>query len=135
MAAMEEASRARPAAAVPRATIALAVLALWAMLVPWVAEAVGAELDVATRLEVVDHVVPGTLVLACCAVVAIARPGELVRLGAFGAAALAGFWITATHAVLLPEAVDGITPWPAALLHLSAGPPVTVLALWALLRL
>jgi hypothetical protein len=117
-----------------RGLIALAALAAWAMAVPWFARAVGAELDVPARLEMTDHVVPGAVVLVCCAVLA-APAGELVRLGMLGVAALAGFWITATHAVLLPEAIDGISPWPAALLHLSAGAPVTVLALWLLLRL
>jgi hypothetical protein len=113
----------------------LAALAAWAVVVPWFARAVGAELDVPTRLEVIDHVVPGAIVLASCAFLAAAPAGELARLAALGVAALAGFWITATHAVLLPEAIDGISPWPAALLHLSAGAPVTVLALWLLLRL
>ena len=130
---MEQASLHR--AANRRGRVALAVLAAWAMVVPWFARAVGAELDVPARLEVIDHVVPGAIVLACCAYLTAAPAGELGRLAALGVAALAGFWITATHAVLLPEAIDGISPWPAALLHLSAGAPVTVLALWLLLRL
>ena len=107
------------------------------MAVPWIARALGLELDVPTRLEIVDHVVPGVIVLGCCAVLthpATAAPLKgLLPLTVLGLASLAGFWITATHAVLVPEAIDGVAPWGAALLHLSAGPPVTVLALWMLL--
>ncbi len=42
---------------------ALTGLSAWATGVPWLARAVGLELDVATRLEVVDHVVPGVVML------------------------------------------------------------------------
>ena len=115
----------------------LAALAVWAIAVPWLARALGAELDVPTRLEVIDHVVPGAVVLACCACLghptAGGLPGSLVRLCLAGVACLAGFWITATHAVLLPEAVEGVSRWSAALLHLSAGPPITAWSLWMLL--
>jgi len=111
---------------------ALAVAAVWAMAVPWIARALGQTLDVTTRLEVIDHVVPGAAVLVCCALAGAA--GEFVRLSAAGVALLAGLWITATHVTLVSEAADGITPWGAALLHLSAGPPVLLLSLWMLLR-
>jgi hypothetical protein len=113
---------------------ALAALAVWASAVPWIARALGAELDVSTRLEVIDHVVPGAIVVACCALLLRLRPpGSLARLGVIAIAALSGFWMTATHAVLVSEALDGVSPWGAALLHLSAGPPVTIMALWMLL--
>lgn len=139
MTAVEHASTvgARRASGERRRVIALAALAAWAIAVPWLARVLGLELDVPTRLEIVDHVVPGAIVLAGCAAMlrpaASAQPGGLLRLGVLGVVCLAGFWITATHAVLLPEAIDGISPWGAALLHLSAGPPVTVLSLWMLL--
>jgi hypothetical protein len=120
-----------------RRVLALGALALWAITVPWLARAAGLALDVPTHLEVIDHVVPGVIVLGCCAAlvhpVATGPPGSLLRLGVTAVACLSGFWITATHATLLPEAVDGISPWGTALLHLSAGPPITVLALWMLL--
>jgi hypothetical protein len=118
-----------------RRVAALAALAVWAGVVPWLARALGTELDVATRLEVVDHVVPGAIVVCCCALLLRLgrRPGSLARLGAIAVAALAGFWITATHAILVTEALDGVSPWGAALLHLSAGPPVTIIAVWMLL--
>jgi len=107
------------------------------MAVPWLARAAGLALDVPARLEVIDHVVPGVIVLACCAAQlhprAGGRPGSLRRLALIGTAALAGFWITVTHAPLVPEALEGIAGWGPALMHLSAGPPVTVYALWMLM--
>jgi hypothetical protein len=120
-----------------RRVLALGALAVWAIVVPWLARAVGLALDVPTHLEVIDHAVPGVIVLGCCAALlhpaATGPPGSVLRLAVTGVACLAGFWITATHATLVPEAIDGISPWGAALLHLSAGPPITVLALWMLL--
>ena len=120
-----------------RRALALGGLAAWAIAVPWLARAIGLELEVATRLEVIDHVLPGLIVLACCAAHLHPRstgpPGSLRRLAVIGTAALAGFWITVTHAPLVGEALDGIADWGPALLHLSAGPPVTVVALWMLL--
>jgi hypothetical protein len=107
------------------------------MAVPWLARAVGLEVDVPTRLEVIDHVVPGAVALACAAVLArVTRrddPGDLRRFSACAVAALAGAWITATHVTLVPEALDGVTGWGPALLHLSAGPPIVVLAVAILL--
>ena len=120
-----------------RRAMALGALAAWAIAVPWVARSLGLPLDVPARLEVIDHVVPGLVALACCAALAhptaAGPPGGPPRLGILGLAYLAGFWITATHATLLPEAIDGVSPWGAALLHLSAGPPVALVALWTLL--
>jgi hypothetical protein len=121
---------------VPTAARRVAVLAgfaAWAMAVPWIARVVGLRLDVPARLEVVDHVVPGAVVLACCAALLLSGAAALVRLGVIGLASLAGLWITATHVTLVPEAIDGVTAWGPALIHLSAGPPVAVMALWMLL--
>jgi hypothetical protein len=47
---------------------------------------------------------------------------------------LTGLWITATHVPLIPDALEGLAPWGAVLLHLSAGPPILALGLWMLLR-
>jgi hypothetical protein len=122
-------------ATIDRGAAALAALAAWAAAVPWLARAAGQELDVSTRLEVIDHVVPGAVVLACCALLlrpGAAAPGSLARMVPVAIAILAGFWITVTHITLVPEALDGVSPWGAALLHLSAGPPIMLLALWML---
>ena len=114
----------------------LAGLAFWATVAPWLAEAVGLELAVSTRLEIVDHVVPGVIMLAGAAGLATrgAVPGGLVWLGAGAIAFLVGVWITATHVPLIPAALQGGAPWGAALLHLSTGPPILVSGVWLLLR-
>ncbi len=120
----------RPPTAEMRAAGILAALAAWAVTAPYVARAAGLRLDVPARLEIADHVIPGLLALACSIAVLGARPGTLRWLLAAGVALLAGLWITATHVPLLPEALDGVTPWGAALVHVSAGPPVALAAVW-----
>lgn len=126
-----------PASLQARWAIALTALSAWAIAVPWLAAAIGLELEVATRLEIADHVVPGLIMLATAAVLA-ARGGPsgggVVWIGASGIAFLTGLWITATHVPLIPQAVEGLAPWGAALLHLSAGPPILAAGLWLLLR-
>ncbi len=119
-----------------RWSTALAGLAVWATTVPWLAEAVGLELDVSPRLEIVDHVIPGVVMLAAAALLAArgGPRGSLVWLGVAAIAFLTGFWITATHVPLIPDALDGAAPWGAALVHLSTGPPIMLLGLWLLLR-
>lgn len=110
---------------------ALAGLAVWAITVPWLGEAVGLELDVATRLEIADHVIPGVVTLAGAAllVTRAGAPGSVIWLGAGAIAFLTGLWITSTHVPLILEALAGIAPWAPALLHFSGGPPITVLGL------
>ena len=107
------------------------------MVVPYLATAVGLEVDVPARVEVVDHVVPGALVVAVSGVLVGLRdrldPEGLPALSLIGVACLAGFWTTSTHVPLLAEAADGVTSWGAALLHFSSGPPVVAVALWMIL--
>jgi hypothetical protein len=125
-----------PASSQARWATALAGLAAWAIAVPWLAAAVGLELDVATRLEIADHVIPGVVMLVGAALLAMrgATPGSTVWLGVGAVAFLTGLWITATHVPLIPDALEGLAPWGAVLLHLSAGPPILALGLWMLLR-
>jgi predicted membrane channel-forming protein YqfA (hemolysin III family) len=115
---------------------AVAGLAAWTIAVPWLAEAIGLTLDVATRLEIADHVVPGVLVLVGVALLVTrgSPPGNKVSLYVGGVVFLSGLWITATHTPLIFDAVEGMARWDAALLHLSAGPPITALGGWMLLR-
>ena len=130
-------ARRRPVPTGRRPAVVLALLGAWAIAVPWLARALGLALDVPTRLEVIDHVVPGLVVLACSGLLGHPRtcgaPGSLPRLALLGVCALSGIWITATHLTLVPEALDGTTGWGPALMHLSAGPAVVVAALAALL--
>lgn len=107
---------------------------LWAAVVPYVAAALGLDLDVPASTEVVDHVVPGVaLIMAGVALAAVGGPeGGMAWPALAGAAFLLGFWITATHVPLLLEAPAGRSPWDASLVHLSAGPPAALLAAWML---
>jgi hypothetical protein len=111
----------------------LAAIGGFTAVTPYLAGAVGLDVDVAASVEVVDHVVPGlTVVGAAIAVLALGRrTGDAQVLGAAMVALLAGLWVTASHAPLLADAADGDVGWGAALLHVAAGPPL--LALSALL--
>lgn len=116
---------------------ALGVLGGWALAVPYVANAAGLELNVAPRLEVIDHVVPGVLVVAAAAIVLALRRGdpaayEAPVMGAGAIAMLAALWITTSHVPLLGDAAQGSAPVAASLVHGSAGPPVLLLSLWLL---
>ncbi len=127
---------AMPGALHVRWAAALAAVAAWATIVPWLAEAVGLGLDVPTRLEIADHVVPGVVTLVAVALLAVlgGRSASTVWLGVGSVTFLAGLWTTSTHVPLIFDAFEGATPWGAALLHFSAGPPILVLGLWVLLR-
>jgi hypothetical protein len=132
MATMTAVDPSRPAGAsrARRWALVLAFASVWAAVVPYLGRAIGWRLDVAASVEVVDHVVPGGVALAAASVLAGVGSRVPVAVGdvrwsvAAGASFLAGFWIAATHAPLVAEALDGVSPWDAALLHLSAGLPV-----------
>lgn len=108
-----------------------AVLCAWSVSVPWLGEVLGLGVEVATSIEIVDHVVPGLAGIAAAAVmVAPVRRGESgtpALLLASGVLALAGLWMTATHVPLLLQAARGFVPWPNALWHSAGGPLVLAL--------
>ena len=128
----------RPAAVTVR-PIAVALLALgaWAATVPYVAAVAGLELDVAGRVEFVDHVVPGVVVVAVAAWLATGHGDEptAAALGAAAACVLAAFWISATHVSLLVDAARGVAPAGASILHGTAGPALLIAAGVLLARL
>jgi hypothetical protein len=73
--------------------------------------------------EVVDHIIPGALVVLACVVV-LARRGQaagpsMVPFVAGLVVLLAGFWMVATHVPLVAQAMRGEAPWPATLYHSS----------------
>ena len=112
----------------------------WAIVVPYLGPAWELTARVPARVEVVDHVLPGSLA-AIAAVVGLGRRGRLAKaspdaavIAASALAVLAGFWATATHVPVLPVAAGGYISWPAALLHVSAGPPLLAASLVLLLR-
>lgn len=111
----------------------LAVLAALSTLPPYVGAAVGLELDVPTRLEVADHVVPGLAALAASLGVAV-----LVRAGRSplsagvlvlaGSCVLAGLWQVSTHVPLLLQSGSPGVPAAAVLLHAVPGLGVLTIA-------
>ncbi|MEJ7787331.1 MAG: DUF6529 family protein [Solirubrobacteraceae bacterium] len=116
---------------------ALGILGAWALAVPYVAAAAGLELDLAPKLEVIDHVVPGAVILGASAIVLALRrqdpaAHEVPVIGTVAIAMLAALWITTSHIPLLGEAAQGSAPLAASLLHGAAGPPVLLLSLWLL---
>ena len=123
-----------------RAQLALAVLGALSILPPYLGPALGLELDVAAKIEVVDHVVPGVVVVLCGVLAALlARRQEEVGHGApalalTGLCFLAGLWQTSTHVPLVFEAGEPATPLGAVLLHSVVGPMILGLALWLILR-
>lgn len=117
--------------------LALAALAIWSIVPPYLGPLVGLELDVASSVEVVDHVVPG---VTACAGALIARAevrggaADSIRaLAALGACALAGLFQTVTHAPLVLDAGGPLQPVDSVVLHATPGPALLLLSLWLLL--
>ncbi len=116
----------------------LAALGAWSIVVPALGHVLGLGVDVATRVEVVDHVVPGAVVTAAAtSLTVLARRRSLARsppaLVASGACFLAGFWMLVTHIPLVADAAQGREPWGAALWHATAATPVVILSAWCVL--
>lgn len=122
-----------------RLAAALSALGASTVVVPYLGHSIGLGVDVASRVEVVDHVVPGALVAMVGGwlfVLARRRTGDggwPVLLGG-GVCFLAGFWVLATHVPLLADAASGKARWGAALWHASTALPVVVVSLWLALR-
>lgn len=117
----------------------LAGIGAWAVTVPYLGEPIGLVVDVPARVEVVDHVIPGLLVVAAALYLrrlAGRRPlaGQGVALLAAGVSFLAGFWVLATHLPLLQDASEELVSWEAAIWHSIAALPIVGLACWFVLR-
>lgn len=117
----------------------LAAIGLWNMVVPYLGEALGLEVKVAARVEVVDHVIPGAFVAAagfylytCARRTALAA--NRLALIAAGVAFLGGFWTLATHLPLLGDAASSDQPWDAAIWHSITAVPIVAVAFWSVLR-
>lgn len=106
------------------------------ILPPYLGPAVGLELDVPASVEVVDHVLPGTVVALCGGLTALRNHRSLEpqpsvpSLLLYSSAFLAALFQTATHVPLVFEAGDRFTSWGAVLLHSTLAPVITVIALW-----
>lgn len=106
------------------------------ILPPYVGPPLGLELDVPASVEVVDHVLPGTVVALCGGLTALRKhwgletQPSIPTLLLYSSAFLAGLFQTATHVPLVFDAGERLTPLGAVLLHATLAPVVTVIALW-----
>lgn len=98
--------------------IVLAILGAVGLLAPYTGKPLGFVVYVEPVVEVVDHVVPGVLVLGFAGYMLGVRRVALVP--ALGAT-LAGLWMTATHVPLIVQASSGRVGWGAALWHSLPG--------------
>ena len=120
--------------------VVLGALGLWSIAVPYVSTALGMHLNVARKLEVADHVVPGIAIAASVALLLVAQrsahPSAFVAPAALGIAFLAGLWITTTHVPLIFQAADHKpgAPWDTSIFHSLWGPPIAAISLWLLWR-
>jgi hypothetical protein len=139
--AVSTSSSSHPTQATPRLErwlIVLVAVAAWSILPPYVGPLLGLELEVASSVEVIDHVGPGLLaVAAASAALVLVRRGRsdsLLVFAALAVCALAGMFQTVSHMTLVRDAGDPLTPVDAVVLHATAGPVVLALSLWLLLR-
>lgn len=110
------------------------VVGVWAALAPYAL--LGPDLNAQGSREVVDHVVPGVLMIAL-SVATLARHRRGATGGTFGLLAgfgvlLAGLWMTATHLPLVTDAREGAVSDSVAAWHIVPGLVVMALGLvWA----
>ena len=117
----------------------LAAIGAWTAIVPYLGKALGLVVNVPWRVEFVDHVVPGVIIVAAGMYLhRLAGRGTLAdersALFAAGLSFLAGFWVLATHAPLLQDASSGRVTWEAAIWHSIGALPIVVIAAWFVLR-
>jgi len=118
--------------------IALAALAAWSIVPPYLGPLIGLDLDVAATVEVVDHVLPGLCAVAAAYIALVeVRRGQtdsFRALAALGVCALAGLFQTVSHATLVLNAGSPGHPVDSVVLHATPGPLLLGLSLWLLLR-
>ena len=104
----------------------------WALIPPYT----GPPLNTAAQVEFVDHVVPGIVVIAISALAFLFAGRADAAAALFPAGlgiVLAGFWMSATHAPLVLQAVREEAPWGATIYHSLPGIAVLGLGVvWAL---
>lgn len=120
--------------------VALLLLGAWSILPPYIGPVVGLELDVKSSVEVVDHVLPGVVIILCAGVAALqvrrdeAAEDSTLNLLLMGTCALAGLWQTVTHAPLVFDGGEPGSPWDSVILHSTAGPILVLLSIWLFMR-
>lgn len=126
----------------PTGLVLLGVLGALSMLPPYLGPPLGLELDVASNVELVDHVITGGTVVLCSLLAAwllgsrrIATDSPLL-MGAVALAVLGAVWQTTSHVPLLLDGGGPQTPWGTVLFHSIPGPvlmAVSVALLWRVL--
>lgn len=111
---------------------AVLIVGLWGATPPWSGPWLGwGVAGVPTDIEVVDHAVPGAILVA----VAVAGLAGRLPLAAALVSVLASLWMTATHVPLLNQAAQGRVTLDSALFHSLPGlvllPLTVAAAAWA----
>ena len=123
---------------IERWLIALAGVALWSMVPPYLGPLIGLELDVDASLEVVDHIVPGVSAFAGALIALgearLGRTDSVRYLVALSVGVLAGLFQCVTHFPLVLDAGGPLQPVDSVVLHSTPGPVLMLLALFLLLR-
>ena len=121
-----------------RALVALVAVALWSIVPPYLGPVLGFELDVSSKVEVIDHVVPGvSAAIAACIALSYARRGQtdgVAMLAALGVCVLAGLFQSVSHLTLVLNAGGPQQPVDSVVWHATPGPVLLVLSLVLLLR-
>lgn len=86
----------------------LLAIGVWGTLAPYI----GPEVPVEAVVEVVDHVVPGVILLAVAAFSLYLKRFELIS---SGLAFLAALWMFTTHVPLIAQAARDEFPWAGSL--------------------
>jgi len=109
------------------------LIGVWAILPPYISTF--GKLNVQSRVEIADHVVPGLVVLAVSVVgYLVLRSPDPSMPSLFGGGAvitLAGFWMVVTHVPLISQSRNHIVPAGAVAWHGLPGLAVMLLGiLW-----
>lgn len=99
-------------------------IGLWGTVAPYI----GPQVPIRAIVEVVDHVVPGVVVLSVAVLFLYRRRFDLL---AAGLSLLAGLWMFATHVPLLGQAMSGAAPWAGSLWMFVPSALILGLGLWA----
>lgn len=105
--------------------VELIVFGLLGAVAPYLSNAVGLAVDTKPVVEVVDHVIPGAVVVAVAVATLVGAPRSFI--GSMLVLA-AGLWMTASHLPLLVQATRGEAGLGAALVHSVPGMVILALA-------
>jgi len=107
------------------------LVGLWAIVPPYIV--LFGRLQVRAVVELVDHAVPGAVVIAVAALASVqlrsARPSQLLLFAGGAVITLAGFWMLTTHLGLVGQARQGLVSGGAVAWHGLPGVAVMVLGL------